>query len=77
MLGLVTQPCLPLGDPMDHSPPGSSVHGDSPGKNTGILVIKIPTADAGHVRDEGSSHPLEGPLEEARATHSSILPGEL
>ena len=21
---------------MDHSPPGSSVHGDSPGKNTGV-----------------------------------------
>ena len=23
-------------DPMDYSPPGSSVHGDSPGKNTGM-----------------------------------------
>ena len=23
-------------DPMDCSPPGSSVHGDSPGKNTGV-----------------------------------------
>ena len=23
-------------DPMDWSPPGSSVHGDSPGKNTGV-----------------------------------------
>ena len=23
-------------DPMVHSPPGSSVHGDSPGKNTGV-----------------------------------------
>ena len=22
--------------PMDYSPPGSSVHGDSPGKNTGV-----------------------------------------
>ena len=42
-----------------------------------VLVIKNPTADAGDVRDEGSIHPLEGPLEEARATHSSILPGEL
>ena len=27
---------LTLGDPMDWSPPGSSVHGDSPGKNTGV-----------------------------------------
>ena len=25
-----------LSDPMDCSPPGSSVHGDSPGKNTGV-----------------------------------------
>ena len=32
---LVIQSCLTLCDPMDCSPPGSSVHGDSPGKNTG------------------------------------------
>ena len=31
----VAQSCLTLCDPMDCSPPGSSVHGDSPGKNTG------------------------------------------
>ena len=30
------QMCLPLCDPMDYSPPGSSVHGDSPDKNTGV-----------------------------------------
>ena len=30
------QPCLTLCHPMDGSPPGSSVHGDSPGKNTGV-----------------------------------------
>ena len=29
------QSCPTLCDPMDCSPPGSSVHGDSPGKNTG------------------------------------------
>ena len=34
---LVTQSCPTLWDPMDCSPPGSSVHGDSPGKNT--LVV--------------------------------------
>ena len=28
--------CLTLCDPMDCSPSGSSVHGDSPGKNTGV-----------------------------------------
>ena len=33
---LVTQLCLTLYDPMDCSPPGSSVHEDSPGKNTGV-----------------------------------------
>ena len=33
---LVPQLCLTLCDPMDCSPPGSSVHGNSPGKNTGV-----------------------------------------
>ena len=36
MLFLVTQSCPTLCDPMDWSPSGSSVHGDSPGKNTGV-----------------------------------------
>ena len=36
MLCLVAQSCPTLCDPVDCSPPGSSVHGDSPGKNTGI-----------------------------------------
>ena len=35
-LCLVAQSCLTLCDTMDYSPPGSSVHGDSPGKNTGV-----------------------------------------
>ena len=35
-LCLITQSCLTLCDPMDCSLPGSSVHGDSPGKNTGV-----------------------------------------
>ena len=30
------QSCPTLCDPMDYSSPGSSVHGDSPGKNTGM-----------------------------------------
>ena len=34
---LVAQSCLTLCNPMDCSPPGSSVHGDSPGKNTGVV----------------------------------------
>ena len=35
VLCLVAQLCLTLCDPLDYSPSGSSVHGDSPGKNTG------------------------------------------
>ena len=33
---LVAQSCPSLYDLMDYSPPGSSVHGDSPGKNSGV-----------------------------------------
>ena len=33
---LVAQSCPALCDPMDYSLPGSSVHGDAPGKNTGV-----------------------------------------
>ena len=33
---LVAKSCPTLCDPMDRSPPGSSVHGDSPGKRTGV-----------------------------------------
>ena len=36
MLYLVAQSCLTLCNPMDCSPPGSSVYGDSSGKNTGV-----------------------------------------
>ena len=33
---LIAQSSLTLCDPMDCSPPGSSLHGNSPGKNTGV-----------------------------------------
>ena len=36
VLCLVAQSCPTLCDPMDSSPPGSSVLGDSPGKNTEV-----------------------------------------
>ena len=36
VLCLVAQSCPTLCHPMDCSPPGSSAHGDSPGKNTGV-----------------------------------------
>ena len=46
MLCLIAQLCLTLCDSMGYSPLGSSVHGDSPGKNTGVgwhalLLYKI------------------------------------
>ena len=34
--GLIAQSCPALCDPVDCSPLGSSVHGDFPGKNTGV-----------------------------------------
>ena len=37
VLCLVAQSCATLCNPTDCSPPGSSVHGDSPGKNTGVV----------------------------------------
>ena len=36
VLFLVIQSYLTLCDPIDYSPPGFSVHGDSPGKNTRV-----------------------------------------
>ena len=33
---LAAQSCPTLGDPMDYSPPGSSVHGISPGESSGV-----------------------------------------
>ena len=36
MHGKSLQLCLTLCDPVDHSPPGSSVLGDSPSQNTGV-----------------------------------------
>ena len=36
VLCLVTRSCPALCNPMDYRPPGPSVHGDSPGKNTGV-----------------------------------------
>ena len=42
LLYFVTQSCLTLCDPMHCSPPGSSVHEDSPGKNTGVGCHSLP-----------------------------------
>ena len=36
VLCLLAQSCPTLCNPVDCSPPGSSLHGDSPGQNTGV-----------------------------------------
>ena len=41
VLHLVTQSCLTLCDPTDCGPPGSSVHGESPGNNTGVSCCAL------------------------------------
>ena len=38
------------------------------------LVVKNPPANTGDVRDVGSIHGWDDPLEEDMATHSSVLP---
>ena len=42
---LVAQSCLTLCNPMECSPPGSSVHGDSPSKNTWSGLPCLPSGD--------------------------------
>ena len=38
---LVTQSCPTLRNPVNCSPSGSSVHGDSPGRNTGVGSLSL------------------------------------
>ena len=42
VLCLVAQSCPTLCDLMNCSPPGPSIHGDSPGKNTGVGDLPNP-----------------------------------
>ena len=57
--------CLTLCDPMDYSPPGSSVHGNSPGENTRVgchvlLQGIFPTqgSNPGHLHCRQTLYPL-------------------
>ena len=67
MLCLVPQSCPTLCDPKDCSPPGSSIPGDFPGKNTGVGCNKTKTKAT-----QPQSLGWEDPLEKEMATHSSI-----
>ena len=59
VLCLVPQLCLTLWDPMDCRPPGSSVHGDSPGKTTGSGLLCSPPGDLPNPEIKPSSHVLQ------------------
>ena len=48
----VAQSCLTLCDPMDFSPPDSTGHGDSPGKNTGMGCHALPQEESSQPRDQ-------------------------
>ena len=49
------QSCLTLCNPLDYSPPDSSVHEDSPGKNAGVGCRALPPGD---LPDPGILHLL-------------------
>ena len=65
VLCLVAQSCLTLCDPMACSPPGTSVHGDSSDKNTGVGC---------HVLFQGTSQPRDQPR--SPALQADSLPSE-
>ena len=48
---LLAESCVTLCDPMDCSPPGSSVHGDSPGKTTGVNCDSLLQGNLPNPRD--------------------------
>ena len=56
---LVTQSCLTVFDPMDCNIPGSSVHGDSPGKNTGGGCHSLPQGSS-QSRDQTQASCIAG-----------------
>ena len=55
----ITQLCPTLCDCMDCSPPGSSVHGDSPGQNTGVGSMFTSSGDLPNLRMEPRSPTLQ------------------
>ena len=72
MLYLVTQPCPTGCNSMDCSPPGSSVHGDSPDKNTGVDSLSLSRWSSGPRRSSGVSG-IEGWFLTSSATREAHL----
>ena len=56
---LVTQSCPTVCGPLDCRPPGSSVHEDSPGKNTGVGCHAFLTGDFPNLGMEPRSPTLQ------------------
>ena len=56
----VAQSCPTLCDPVDCSPAGSSVHGDSPGKNTGVSCHSVRGPSQPRWNLSPASHALAG-----------------
>ena len=73
MLCLVTQLYSTLCDSMNCSPPGFSVHGDSPGKNTGVSCHALLQGMAG---GRGQLLPNPGIEPRSLALHEDSLPSE-
>ena len=69
----VAQSCQTLCDPMDCSPPGSSVHGDSPSKNTGVGCHAL---SQGIFPAQGSKLPLSHLLHWQAGSLPTKPPGE-
>ena len=59
MCAKLLQLCLTLCNPMNCSPPGSSVHEDSPGKNTGVSCHIEVGSHAGDPKIEPGSLALQ------------------
>ena len=75
------QSCLTLDDPMDYSPPGSSVHGDSPDKNTGVGchsllqgVFQTQRSNLGLLHWRAGSLPLAPPGKPSFYSYLALFP---
>ena len=85
-LCLVVPLCLTLCNPIDCSPPGTSVHGDSPGKNTGVSCqvllqgnLRNPGIESRSPAPQADSLPSEPPEKPTNTGvgSRSLSPGDL
>ena len=72
MLCFITHLCQTLCDPMDSSLPGSSLPGDSPGKNTGVVCCALPPGELPNSGIELGPPALQGESLRAELPESSM-----